>query len=70
MGRRALVLEPTNTTHIEGTRLTLDQARRLSMVNRSKNVDPDDARRKLLTYRNVSSWFPSTWPVARRLPRA
>lgn len=26
MGRRALVLEAHHTTHIEGTRLTLDQA--------------------------------------------
>ena len=29
MGNRALVLETHHTTHIEGTRLTLDQAERL-----------------------------------------
>ena len=29
MGERALVLEAHHTTHIEGTRLTLDQAERL-----------------------------------------
>jgi hypothetical protein len=29
MGRRALILEARHTTHIEGTRLTLDQAEQL-----------------------------------------
>ena len=29
MGNRALMLEAHHTTHIEGTRLTLDQAERL-----------------------------------------
>ena len=29
MGRRALILEAHHTTHIEGTRLTLEQAERL-----------------------------------------
>ena len=32
MGRRALVLEAHHTTHIEGTRLTLDQAKVLGYV--------------------------------------
>lgn len=32
MGRRALILEAHHTTHIEGTRLTLDQAERLLAI--------------------------------------
>jgi Fic family protein len=50
MGHRALVLEAHHTTHIEGTRLTLDQARRLLEGETVENVDPDDAR-ELLNYR-------------------
>ena len=34
MGRRALILEAHHTTHIEGTRLTLEQAERLLEGNR------------------------------------
>ena len=44
MGRRALILEAHHTTHIEGTRLTLDQTERLFAGNLVLEADPDDAR--------------------------
>lgn len=50
MGNRALVLEAHHTTHIEGTRLTLDQAQRLWNGEDVPEADPDDAR-ELLNYR-------------------
>jgi Fic family protein len=50
MGDRALVLEAHYTTHIEGTRLTLEQAGRLWAGERVPEADPDDVR-ELLNYR-------------------
>jgi Fic family protein len=50
MGNRALVLEAHHTTHIEGTRLTLDQAERLWKGEVVPEADPDDVR-ELLNYR-------------------
>ena len=44
MGHRALVLEAHHTTHIEGTRLTLEQAERLLLGNPVPEADPDDVR--------------------------
>jgi len=52
MGARALVLEAHYTTHIEGTRLTLDQAERLWAGERVPEADPDDTR-ELLNYRRA-----------------
>jgi len=52
MGNRALVLEAHHTTHIEGTRLTLDQAERLWQGDSVPEADPDDAR-DLLNYRKA-----------------
>ncbi|MDP2643911.1 MAG: Fic/DOC family N-terminal domain-containing protein [Desulfobacterales bacterium] len=52
MGARALVLEAHHTTHIEGTRLTLDQAERLLAGETVPEADPDDAR-ELLNYRRA-----------------
>jgi len=52
MGNRALVLEAHHTTHIEGTHLTLDQARRLWKGEDVPDADPDDAR-ELLNYRSA-----------------
>lgn len=40
MGRRALILEAHHTTHIEGTRLTLDQAERSSQAILSRKPTP------------------------------
>ncbi|MCK4659606.1 MAG: hypothetical protein KAV82_08820 [Phycisphaerae bacterium] len=52
MSRRALVLEAHHTTHIEGTRLTLEQAERLWAGENVPEVDPDDVR-ELLNYRQA-----------------
>jgi Fic family protein len=52
MGERALVLEAHHTTHIEGTRLTLEQSERLLAGEAVPEADPDDAR-ELLNYRGA-----------------
>lgn len=72
MGRRALILEAHHTTHIEGTRLTLDQAERLLAGNLVPEADPDDAR-ELLNYRKafdfVSEYLASGDPITESLIR-
>jgi Fic family protein len=72
MGERALVLEAHYTTHIEGTRLTLDQAERLLAGESVPEADPDDAR-ELLNYRHafefVSEYLDSGAPVTEGLIR-
>jgi Fic family protein len=72
MGNRALVLEAHHTTHIEGTRLTLDQAERLWKGDSVPEADPDDAR-ELLNYRNsidfVSEYLASGDPITEGLIR-
>lgn len=52
VGEQALILEAHHTTHIEGTRLTLDQAERLWKGESVPEADPDDAR-ELLNYRTA-----------------
>ena len=52
MRSRAFVLEAHHTTHIEGTRLTLEQAERLLAGEAMAETDPDDAR-ELLNYRDA-----------------
>ena len=52
MGRRALILEAHHTTHIEGTRLTLEQAERFMEGTPVPEADPDDVR-ELLNYRKA-----------------
>ncbi len=52
MGDRALVLEAHHTTHIEGTRLTLEQSERLLAGEAVPDADPDDVR-ELLNYRRA-----------------
>lgn len=52
MGNQALIKEAHYTTHIEGTRLTLDQAERLWKGEAVPEADPDDAR-ELLNYRSA-----------------
>ena len=47
MGERALVLEAHHTTHIEGTRLTLEQSEGLLAGEAVPEADPDDARELL-----------------------
>ncbi|OGG43371.1 MAG: cell filamentation protein Fic [Candidatus Handelsmanbacteria bacterium RIFCSPLOWO2_12_FULL_64_10] len=72
MGERALVLEAHHTTHIEGTRLTLEQAERLWVGEAVPEADPDDAR-ELLNYRRafefVSSYLDSGAPITEGLIR-
>lgn len=72
MGRRALVLEAHHTTHIEGTRLTLDQAERLLAGQPVPEADPDDVR-ELLNYRNafdfVSEYLETGGPITEGLVR-
>ena len=50
MGNQALIKEAHHTTHIEGTRLTLDQAERLWNGEVVPEADPDDTK-ELLNYR-------------------
>ena len=52
VGEQALILEAHHTTHIEGTRLTLDQAERLWKGEAVPEADLDDAR-ELLNYRTA-----------------
>ncbi len=50
MRARALLLEAHHTTHIEGARLTLEQAEQILAGRAVPEADPDDAR-ELLNYR-------------------
>ncbi len=72
MGERALILEAHHTTHIEGTRLTLDQAERLWKGEPVPEADPEDVR-ELLNYRSafefVSECLDSGAPVTEGLIR-
>jgi len=52
VGEQALILEAHHTTHIEGTRLTLDQAERLWKGEAVSDADPDDTQ-ELLNYRTA-----------------
>lgn len=52
MGNQALIKEAHHTTHIEGTRLTLDQAQRLWKGEAVPEADPDDTV-ELLNYRSA-----------------
>jgi Fic family protein len=72
MRSRAFLLEAHHTTHIEGTRLTLEQAERLLAGEAVAGADPDDAR-ELLNYRDafefVSSYLNDGEPVTEGLIR-
>jgi Fic family protein len=72
MGRRALILEAHHTTHIEGTRLTLEQAERLLAGKAVPEADADDAR-ELLNYRRafdfVSEYLEEGGPTTEGLIR-
>ncbi len=72
MGERALVLEAHYTTHIEGTRLTLEQSERLLAGETDPEADPDDAR-ELLNYRGafefVSTYLGHGGPITEGLIR-
>ena len=72
MGQRALLLEAHHTTHIEGTRLTLDQSRRLLEGSPVPDADPEDAK-ELLNYRKafdfVSKYLAGGGPITEGLIR-
>ena len=72
MGARALVLEAHHTTHIEGTRLTLEQSERLLAGETVPEADPDDVR-ELLNYRRafefVSGYLGHGGPITEGLVR-
>jgi len=72
MGRRALILEAHHTTHIEGTRLTLDQAEQLLEGKPVPEADPDDVR-ELLNYKKafefVSEYLEDGGPITEGLIR-
>ena len=72
MGQRALLLEAHHTTHIEGTRLTLDQSRRLLEGNPVPDADLEDAK-ELLNYRKafdlVSEYVSGGGPITEGLIR-
>lgn len=72
MEKRALVLEAHHTTHIEGTRLTLEQSERLLAGEAVPGADPEDAR-ELLNYRDafefVSSYLNDGGPITEGLIR-
>jgi Fic family protein len=72
MSRRALLLEAHHTTHIEGTRLTLDEAARVWAGETVEGADRDDVR-ELLNYRDafelVSEYLESGDPITEGLIR-
>lgn len=72
VGEKTLILEAHHTTHIEGARLTLDQAERLWKGEAVPEADPGDAR-DLLNYRTafefVSECLDSGDPVTEGMIR-
>ena len=72
MSERALLLEAHHTTHIEGTRLTLDEAELLLSGQAVPAADRDDVR-ELLNYRDafhlVSEYLDSGAPITEGLIR-
>ncbi len=70
MRSEAFLLEAHHTTHIEGTRLTLEDADDLLAGRAVPGADPDDAR-ELLNYRDafafVSAYFNDGGPITERL---
>jgi Fic family protein len=72
MQQRALVLEAHHTTHIEGTRLTLEQCEKLLAGKSAPGADPDDVR-ELLNYREafdlVADYLGSGKPITEGLIR-
>ena len=72
MGADALILEAHHTTHIEGTKLSLDESERLLAGESVPGADPEDVR-ELLNYRDafefVSAWLGSGGPITEGLVR-
>jgi Fic family protein len=72
MSQQALLLEAHHTTHIEGTRLTVDEAARLWAGETVEGANRDDVR-ELLNYRNafelVAEYLGSGDPITEGLIR-
>lgn len=72
MQSRAFLLEAHHTTHIEGTRLTLEQAEDILAGRQVPEADPDDVR-ELLNYRDafefVSEYLGKGGPITEGLLR-
>lgn len=72
MSRQALLREAHYTTHIEGTQLTLEQARMLWEGSIVDGARPDDIT-ELLNYRDafelVSEYLNKGWPISEALIR-
>lgn len=72
MSQRALLLEAHHTTHIEGTRLTLEDSARIWAGEHVPRAEPDEAR-ELLNYRDafhfVSGYLNAGEPVTEGLIR-
>ena len=72
MGARALVLEVHHTTHIEGTKRTLDESERLLAGNAVPGTDPENVR-ELPNHRDafefVSAWLGCGGPITEGLVR-
>lgn len=72
MGNEALIKEAHYTTHVEGTRLTFEEAKRLLNGEAVPEADPDDVR-ELLNYRSafdfVSGSLDSGDPITEGLIR-
>ena len=70
MRSRAFLLEAHHTTHIEGTRLTVEEAADLLAGEDVPSADPDDTR-ELLNYRDafefVSTYLNDGGPITERL---
>ena len=70
MRSRAFLLEAHHTTHIEGTRLTVDDAAAILAGHSVPDADPEDTR-ELLNYRDafeyVSAYLSDGGPVTERL---
>ncbi|MFZ5432542.1 MAG: Fic family protein [Calditrichota bacterium] len=69
MGARALLLEAHHTTHIEGTRLTLEQAEQLLAGRHVPDADPEDAR-ELLNYRQAFDYVADSLDPAQPITEA
>ena len=69
MRSRAFLLEAYHTTHIEGTRLTLDEAARVLGGEEVPGADPDDAR-ELLNYRRAFEFVSTATTSSDSLPSA
>jgi Fic family protein len=72
LGERALLSEAHFSTHIEGTRLTLDQSARLWAGQEVADADPEDVR-ELLNYRRafdlVARYLDERGPITETLIR-